>query len=129
MIREVPEQQAKIEAQLAAVQSEFLDPLLCKAATIFKTASRRKLTGDHCQCSRNRGCGEYFNSTYAFDCHRTGTHGVDRRCLTELEMLQRGMAKNAGGWWISGAMRDSTLAARQGAYNSSTPLPPTGVRK
>lgn len=59
-----------------------------------------KLTGQHNQC---RGCGEYFNSNYAFDKHRTGKHGVDRRCMTPEEMMGKGMLKNAGGWWISSA--------------------------
>jgi hypothetical protein len=29
-----------------------------------------KLTGDRCKCG---ACGLYFNSTFAFDAHRTGT--------------------------------------------------------
>ena len=60
-----------------------------------------RLTGDrnHCQ-----GCKKYFNSTAAFDKHRTGQHGVDRRCLTEPEMLTKGMAKNAGGYWVGSPM-------------------------
>jgi hypothetical protein len=62
------------------------------------TTETRVLRGDHCQC---RSCFEYFNSTYAFDKHRTGQHGKDRRCLTTDQMLQRKMAKNAGGWWLS----------------------------
>lgn len=57
------------------------------------------LRGDHCQCG---ACGLYFNSTYAFDKHRDGPHGPERRCLTGPEMLQRKMGQNAGGWWISG---------------------------
>jgi hypothetical protein len=63
----------------------------------------RVLRGDHCQC---RGCGEYFNSTYAFDMHRTGEYTHEppkdgRRCLTPDEMHAKGMTENAGGWWIS----------------------------
>jgi hypothetical protein len=56
------------------------------------------LRGDHCQCA---DCLEYFNSTAAFDKHRTGGHGVDRRCRTATEMLLAGMVKNAGGWWLT----------------------------
>lgn len=65
---------------------------------------QRKLTGDHNQC---QGCGCYFNSTHAFDKHRVGEWGsqknprANRRCLTEAEMLARGMVQNARGWWIS----------------------------
>ena len=59
----------------------------------------RKLRGDHCLC---KACGLYFNSTAAFDKHRTGPHGWGtRRCRTVVEMLTAGMALNAGGWWVS----------------------------
>lgn len=60
-----------------------------------------KLRGDRNQC---QGCKEYFNSTYAFDKHRTGTHGKDRRCLTPDEMTQKGMSKNPDGFWITCVM-------------------------
>jgi hypothetical protein len=59
------------------------------------------LSGDRNQC---RGCGEYFNSSFSFDKHRTGEHGKDRRCMTTAEMLDKGMSKNAAGFWISSAM-------------------------
>jgi hypothetical protein len=71
----------------------------------------RKLTGDHNQCP---GCGLYFNSTHAFDKHRAGAFGVDRRCRTPDEMLAVGMVENAGGWWITGAMPSSVRDARSG---------------
>jgi hypothetical protein len=58
----------------------------------------RKLTDSRCQCS---GCNEYFNSDTAFDMHRTGEFGKDRRCMTPAEMLKAGMAKNADDWWIT----------------------------
>jgi len=57
-----------------------------------------KLTGRHNQC---QGCKEYFNSNDAFDMHRTGKHGVDRRCRTPLEMTEKGMLVNNDGFWIS----------------------------
>ena len=66
----------------------------------------RVLRGDHCQCP---ACGLYFNSTYAFDCHRTGKHGVDRRCMTMPDMRAAGMALSASGWWIS-ARREAAEA-------------------
>lgn len=56
-----------------------------------------KLTGQRNQCP---GCGKYMNSNVAFDKHRTGAFGVDRRCKTEEEMVAAGMAKNATGWWV-----------------------------
>jgi hypothetical protein len=64
------------------------------------------LSGDRNQC---RGCGEYFNSSFAFDKHRTGEHGKDRRCLTLDEMADKGMSKNAAGFWISSAMPESVV--------------------
>lgn len=65
-----------------------------------------RLTGDRNQC---QGCKAYFNSTAAFDKHRTGQHGVDRRCLTSDEMTARGMAKNAGGFWVGSPMTNAAL--------------------
>lgn len=59
------------------------------------------LRGDRNCCT---GCGELFNSTHAFELHRTGEHaGNQRRCLTPTQMQERGMVKNATGWWISHA--------------------------
>ena len=59
------------------------------------------LTGDRNQC---QGCKAYFNSTFAFDKHRTGEHGKDRRCLTADEMQAKGMSIDGAGFWISAAM-------------------------
>ena len=33
--------------------------------------------------------------------HRTGRHGVDRRCMTEEEMTAKGMLMNATSFWVS----------------------------
>ena len=33
--------------------------------------------------------------------HRTGKHGVDRRCMTVEEMMAKGMSLNATGFWIT----------------------------
>lgn len=65
-----------------------------------------KLGGDRNQC---RGCMAYFNSTFAFDKHRTGEYGKDRRCLTTDEMTAKGMSINAAGFWISSAMPESAI--------------------
>lgn len=69
-----------------------------------------RLNGDHNQCAE---CGELFNSSASFDKHRTGAFGApmgdgtymmhSRRCLTVAEMQDKGMVKNAGGWWITAA--------------------------
>lgn len=59
-----------------------------------------KLTGQRNQCPT---CREYFNSNAAFDKHRTGNHGKDRRCMTIAEMSAKGMSKNAAQFWITAA--------------------------
>ncbi len=73
------------------------------------------LSGDRNQC---QGCKEYFNSSFAFDKHRTGEHGHDRRCLTVDEMKAKGMSVNAAGFWISSAMpeREYDAEAHAAAY-------------
>lgn len=57
-----------------------------------------KLTGQRNECP---SCELFFNSNAAFDKHRTGDHGKDRRCMTVDEMLAKGMAQNATGWWVT----------------------------
>lgn len=59
------------------------------------------LRGDRNQCT---GCGLLFNSSHAFDKHRHGAHGVDRRCMTEPEMLAKGMVRGADNFWRGSAM-------------------------
>lgn len=44
-------------------------------------------------------CGFDFSSLSAFDRHRTGRHGVDRRCMTQAEMLADGMRHLENGRW------------------------------
>ena len=66
-------------------------------------------------------CHETFTCVSAFDRHRVGSFGVpiyavsqsgksrrvishtphERRCLTEAEMLAKGMARNDKGWWMT----------------------------
>ena len=72
---------------------------------------KRFLQGEHNQCP---GCGEYFNSNYAFDFHRIGDHGIDRRCASVQEMETMGMALNKTNWWVS----------RQKAISDIARLPP-----
>jgi hypothetical protein len=69
-----------------------------------------KLTGDRNQCA---GCKAYFNSTHAFEKHRVGDFGVDRRCLDQDGMNARGMVLGADGFWRGSAMPDSVLSKRQ----------------
>lgn len=60
-----------------------------------------KLGGSRNQCG---GCKQYFNSNTAFEKHRIGQHGVDRRCMTEEEMTNAGMSVNSHGFWIGSKM-------------------------
>lgn len=62
------------------------------------TEKYRELKGDKNQCA---GCGELFKSTAAFDKHRTGDFGIDRRCMNTEQMLAKKMAKNAHGFWVT----------------------------
>ena len=62
------------------------------------TNKHPNLSGDRNQCA---GCAELFNSTFSFDKHRVGSHGVDRRCLTPTAMLEKGFRKNSHGFWVS----------------------------
>ena len=71
-----------------------------------------KLTGDRNQC---QGCKAYFNSTKAFDKHRVGKHGADRRCLSETEMARVGMVLRNDGYWRATEMLRTALERRQQA--------------
>jgi hypothetical protein len=59
--------------------------------------SELPLRGGRCLCG---ACGEFFNSTAAFDKHRVGPM-TDRRCRSVAEMNDAGMAHNAAGYWIT----------------------------
>ncbi|CAG9241110.1 hypothetical protein BDI4_100050 [Burkholderia diffusa] len=71
--------------------------------------TRRRLTGDRNQCPT---CGEFFNSTHAFDAHRTGPFGgangkpAHRRCLSTDEMRAKGMTVNKAGFWMTAKRPD-----------------------
>lgn len=60
-----------------------------------------KLSGERNQCP---SCSLYFKSNTAFSKHRTGKHGVDRRCMTTEEMTVSGMPCDEKGWWSASAM-------------------------
>lgn len=71
------------------------------------------LTGDRNQCP---SCSLHFRSSKAFDKHRTGQFGIDRRCLTVPEMEVKGMSTNSQGFWITEQYRtESILSLRQTA--------------
>ena len=80
------------------------------------------LTGSRCLC---RGCGQYFNSTSAFDLHRVGKPEA-RRCLSTDEMVEAGMTRNAGGFLVSRVMpthRARAVTREIPADLRATPLP------
>ena len=52
-------------------------------------------------------CKQYFNSIPAFEKHRTGKYGVDRRCLNDDEMMAKKMEKNAAKFWTTGLMNQA----------------------
>lgn len=75
------------------------------------------LKGDRNQC---QSCKEYFNSTGSFEGHRTGKHGVGRRCRTPEEMIERGYSKNKLGFWIASKMPESLLEKITGEKHEDT---------
>ena len=81
------------------------------------------LKGDRNQC---QSCKEYFNSTGAFEGHRTGKHGVDRRCRTVGEMIERGYSKNKLGFWIASKMPESLLEKITGEKHADTTVTSEG---
>ena len=64
----------------------------------MRLAAMSKLRGDRNQCP---ACSEFFNSTHAFEKHKTGKIGINRRCQTVSEMEIKGMSKNDAGFWIT----------------------------
>ena len=63
---------------------------------------KKVLRGSRNQCP---SCSRYFNSNGAFDKHRTGHHGVDRRCMSTDEMEAAGMFIRPDGFWVGSAMK------------------------
>lgn len=80
-------------------------------------SNKRELKGDRNQCPT---CKKYFNSSAAFSKHRTGTYGVDRRCMTTEEMLETGMALNRDDWWVGSLMSQDVLQAKIGDVNEDS---------
>ena len=76
---------------------------------------------DKCRCQT---CGLYFNSTHAFDRHRTGRIGKeDRRCLSGEELQGLGWSKNATGHWITGRRPVLHAPCDEGAAICPDPIP------
>lgn len=71
------------------------------------TRIRRKLQGDRNQCP---SCQKFFNSTHAFSKHLTGQVAtLERRCMTEEEMLNIGMALNKNDYWVGSVMNEDLV--------------------
>ena len=66
----------------------------------------KQLNGARNQCPT---CKEYFNSNGAFDKHRTGSHGVNRRCRSTEEMIEKGMALRKDGFWVAEPMGSALI--------------------
>jgi len=62
-----------------------------------KGIPRRRLNGDRNQCPT---CQEYFNSSNAFEQHRTGLFNGTRRCLTVVELLAKNFGKTKDDFWL-----------------------------
>src|SRR5487761_2044910 len=71
-----------------------------------------KLTGSRNQCPT---CGKGFNSVTAFEMHRVGKFGVDRRCATAQEMLEMGMILPAHGFWVTELRQSAFLSPDENA--------------
>ena len=56
----------------------------------------RRLRGNQNQCP---SCGDLFGGFTAFDMHRVGEHGLDRRCRTPDEREAVGLRLDDQGFW------------------------------
>jgi hypothetical protein len=57
-----------------------------------------RLREDRNQCPT---CQEFFKSSKAFDQHRVGVIGINRRCLTTAEMQARNFGRTTDAFWCS----------------------------
>jgi hypothetical protein len=71
---------------------------------------KKTLRGDRNQCP---SCGEYFNSTHAFEKHRAGDFATGRRCLDTYEMTAKGMIVGSDGFWRGSARPAETIGAAE----------------
>jgi len=61
-----------------------------------------------CECM---ACGKVFGSITGFDKHRVGRYSFDntRRCLSDKELIAKGLHKNPDGVWRSELSRAFAL--------------------
>lgn len=81
-----------------------------------------KLRGNRCRCA---ACGLYFNSADAFDRHRTGLHGISRRCQSASELLAKGWITTELGFWITGHRPGIAFKRSPFAQETRSALTPT----
>ncbi len=90
-----------------------------------------KLTGGQSQCG---ACGLLFTSTHSFDEHRTGAHGINRRCLTETELRAAGLEPTGRGFWrkpcvdLGARLAGTGLSQRVAHGLSLPPCNPSALR-
>ena len=73
-----------------------------------------KVSHSKCRCPT---CGLFFNSIAGFDKHRVPDEIVEgKRCRSEAEMLEAGMATNTAGYWVT--------ALSEGGFWGSDGKPP-----
>lgn len=75
-------------------------------------ATIRGRKSERCAC-----CHATFTGTRPGDMHRVGKHGITdgpdrRRCLTPDEMLNKGMTRDARGYWTTGERWDGPESSR-----------------
>lgn len=76
-----------------------------------RISTTRQLTGARCKCG---GCGEYFNSVYAFDRHRRGdADSSTRYCLTTAQLAANRWTQDALGFWRTPGSAHSRWAHKQ----------------
>jgi hypothetical protein len=69
-----------------------------------------KLSGQRNECP---SCGLYFNSNAAFEKHREGKYTPNtRHCLSEEQMVAKGMKKRTDGFWAGSAMPDTLIESK-----------------
>jgi len=86
---------------------------------------RRKLRGDRNQCC---ACDEYFNSSSAFDQHRTGLFNGNRRCLTVVEMQVMNFGKTKDDFWLCPVTPKDRKRLNRIRTKSKKPAPITTVK-
>lgn len=85
---------------LNSIEGEFSTP---RDKRVRRRTKRAQEDKGKCRCG---GCGLSFAQLSAFDKHRTGAFGPDRRCLTRTAMLEQGFSQDPHGRWHSPPRRD-----------------------